>query len=651
MYNGIELELGLLNDFTQSYSREWLETNGIGGYASSTVSGAHSRKYHGLLVAAEHPPVGRIVLLSKLVETIVTDSAAYELDCNKFSDSVHPKGYEYITGFKKGLFTEYTYAVGNVKFTKTIFMPHGENTTVIRYEIKEADGEFTIKLKPFVAYRDYHTIKKYDDGINPTYTFKDGQLKVSPYLNTPELFISVPESIFAPSPDWYKGYVYQGELDRGMDGYEDLFTHGEFYARVKKGDVFNVIISTEDAKKKDAEKFYKSEIKRREALISKLKVKDEFASTLALAADQFVVRRGSDQKTVLAGYHWFSDWGRDTMIALPGLCLSTERYTEAKQILKAFSNYISDGMIPNRFPDVGEEPEYNTVDATLWYFVATYQYYKKTEDKEFIVKEMFPLFANIIDWHYKGTRFGIKVDTDGLLSAGEQGSQLTWMDAKVGDWVVTPREGKAVEINALWYNALMIMQEFAKLAGKDDKFYKDKAAATLKSFNKEFHNEISGTLYDVVRGLYKDSSARPNQVFVLSLPFEMVNKKIGKAILKEIEELLLTPVGLRSLSPKNYHYKGYYAGDWVARDGAYHQGTVWSWLLGPYMSAKIKVEGEQGKEQVRKIIKSFEKHLYEAGIGTVSEIFDGEAPFYPKGCVAQAWGVSEILRVYLDELN
>ncbi len=651
MYNGIEIDKSLLNDFTQAYSREWLETNGIGGYASSTLSGANSRKYHGVLVAAQHPPVGRVVLLSKLVETIITETAAYELDCNKFEEKVHPSGFQYLTEFKKGLFTEFLYTTGNVKISKTIFMPHGENTTIIRYEVKEATGEFTLKLKPFVSFKDYHSIKKQDDGINPTFSFKENQLKVSPYFNMPELYILVPHSIFIPQPDWYKGYVYQGEIDRGMDGHEDLFTHGEFFSRLNKGDVFSVVISTQDTLKKDAEKLYKSEIKRREALISKLKVKDEFASTLALAADQFVVKRGTDQKTVLAGYHWFSDWGRDTMIALPGLCLSTERYDEAKQILRAFSKYISEGMIPNRFPDVGEEPEYNTVDATLWYFVASYQYYKRTEDKEFIVKEMFPLFVSIIEWHFKGTRFGIKVDTDGLLCAGETGSQLTWMDAKVGDWVVTPREGKPVEINALWYNSLMIMQEFAKLAGKDDKFYKEKAALTLKSFNKEFLNEISGTLYDVVRGLYKDSSARPNQVFVLSLPFEMVNKKIGKAILKEVEELLLTPVGLRSLSPKNYHYKGYYAGDWVARDGAYHQGTVWSWLLGPYMSAKIKIEGDSGKEQVRKFLKTFEQHLKEGGIGTVSEIFDGEAPFYPKGCIAQAWGVSEVLRVYLDELN
>lgn len=651
MYQGIRFEAHDINNFLQSSSREWLETNGIGGYSSGTVSGANIRKYHGLLVAAMHPPVGRMVLLSKLVETVITENAAYELDCNQFYGDVHPKGFQYLSSYKKGLFNEFTYQTGNVELVKTIFMPHGENTTIVRYEVKNAEGDITLKLKPFVSYRDYHGIMRANDGINRGFHFDGETLKLHPYNGTPELAISVPGSIFAPQPDWYKGYIYSGERDRGMECEEDLFTHGEFYVRLKKGDVLSVVASVEPTKTKDPDKLFAAEKKRREKLISSLKVKDEFASTLALAADQFVVKRGKDQKTIIAGYHWFSDWGRDTMISLPGLCLSTGRFDDAKKILQAFAKYVDQGMIPNRFPDVGEEPEYNTVDATLWYVVAAYLYYKKTDDKAFIVKELFPLFEEVIDWHIKGTRYGIKADSDGLLNAGEAGVQLTWMDAKIGDWVVTPREGKAVEINALWYNALMIMQEFAKLAGKEEKPYKDKATQVQKSFNKEFLNDISGTLYDVVRGLYKDSSVRPNQLFAISLPFELVNKKISKAILKEVEELLLTPVGLRSLSPKNYHYKPYYAGDGLARDSAYHQGTVWSWLMGPYMSAKIKIDGEAGKEEVRNLLKGFEKHLSEAGVGSVSEIFDGTEPYFPKGCIAQAWGVAEVLRVYLDELN
>lgn len=651
MYQGIQFEGHEINNFLQSASREWLETNGIGGYSSGTVSGANSRKYHGLLVAAMHPPVGRMVLLSKLVETVITQNASYELDCNQFYGDVHPKGFQYLSGFKKGLFNEFTFQTGNVELVKTVFMPHGENTTIVRYEVKKADGNVTLKLKPFLAYRDYHGIMRANDGINKGFHFDGDTLKLHPYNGTPELLIKVPGAVFAPQPDWYKGYIYAGERDRGMECEEDLFTHGEFYVRLKKGDIISVVATVEAGKAKDADKLFTAEKKRREKLISSLKIQDEFASTLALAADQFVVKRGKDQKTIIAGYHWFSDWGRDTMISLPGLCLSTGRFEDAKKILQAFGKYVDQGMIPNRFPDVGEEPEYNTVDATLWYIVAAYQYFKKTDDKAFIVKELFPLFEDVISWHLKGTRYGIKADTDGLLNAGEEGVQLTWMDAKIGDWVVTPREGKAVEINALWYNTLMIMQEFAKLAGKEEKPYKDKATQVQKSFNKEFLNDISGTLYDVVRGLYKDSSVRPNQLFAISLPFELVNKKIAKAILKEVEELLLTPVGLRSLSPKNYHYKAYYAGDGLARDSAYHQGTVWSWLMGPYMSAKIKIDGEAGKEEVRKLLKGFEKHLADAGVGSVSEIFDGTEPFFPKGCIAQAWGVAEALRVYLDELN
>ena len=651
MYKGIEFDAYQLNDFFQTASREWVETNGIGGYSSSSISGANTRKYHGILVAALHPPVGRMVLLSKLVESIITENAVYELDCNQFHGNVHPKGFQYLASFKKALFTEFTYKTGDVEVVKTIFMPHGENTTIVRYEVKEAPKEFTFKLKPFISSRDFHTVSRANPDINPQFLFDQYVLKVQGYKNSPELFLHVPGALFAPHPDWYKGFIYQGEIDRGLESEEDLFTHGEFYCRLKKGDVLSVVVSLENPTAKDPNKLYAAEKKRREKLIGSLKVQDEFASTLALAADQFLVKRGKELKSIIAGYHWFSDWGRDTMIALPGLCLSTGRHDDAKKILHVFSQFMSEGMIPNRFPDVGEEPEYNTVDATLWYFVAAYLYYKKTDDKAFIVKELYPIFAESIEWHFKGTRYGIKVESDGLLTAGEPGVQLTWMDAKIGDWVVTPREGKAVEINALWYNALMIMQEFSKLAGKDDKFYKEKAALVNKSFNKEFLNEISGTLYDVVRGLYKDSSVRPNQLFAISLPFELVNKKTAKSILKEVEEILLTPFGLRSLSPKNYHYKPYYAGDGMARDSAYHQGTVWSWLLGPYMSAKIKVDGDAGKEEVARLLKGFEKHLIEAGIGTVSEIFDGNEPYYPKGCIAQAWGVAEILRVYMDELN
>lgn len=651
MYQGIQFEAHQLNDFAQSASKEWLETNGIGGYASSSVSGAHLRKYHGLLVAALQPPVGRTVLLSKWVETVITENAAYELDCNQFHGDVHPKGYQYLTSFCKGLFNVFFYKTGHVQLKKTIFMPQEENTTIIRYEVVQADKDFTLKLKPFVSFRDFHSIGRVNNSIDPQYTFEKDILRIQPYGQGPKLYISAPGALFGPHPDWYKGFIYQGERDRGMESEEDLFTHGEFYVKLKKGDVYSIIASTEDPSGKDANKLYATEKKRREKLLAGLKVKDEFAYTLALAADQFIVKRGREDKSIIAGYHWFSDWGRDTMIALPGLCLSTGKLDDAKKILKAFSRYVSEGMIPNRFPDVGEEPEYNTVDATLWYIVAAYQYLKAGGDKDFIAKELYPHFVDIIEWHIKGTRYGIQVDTDGLLSAGEPGVQLTWMDAKIGDWVVTPREGKAVEINALWYNALMIMHELSKLAGKEEKHYKEKANLASKSFNREFINENSGTLYDVVRGLYKDSSVRPNQLFAISLPFELVKKNVAKAILKEVEQYLLTPVGLRSLSPLNYHYKPYYGGDGLARDSAYHQGTVWSWLLGPYMTAKIKIDGDSGKEEVRELLKGFERHLKEAGIGTVSEIFDGSEPFYPKGCIAQAWGVSEVLRVYVDELN
>ena len=340
------------------------------------------------------------------------------------------------------------------------------------------------------------------------------------------------------------------------------------------------------------------------------------------------------------------------MISLPGLCLVTGRYDDAKRILKAFAQVVDKGMIPNRFPDEGETPEYNTVDATLWYFVAIFEYLRYSNDAPFVKKELYPVLKEIIGWHFKGTRYNIKVDTDGLLMAGEPGTQLTWMDAKVGDWVVTPREGKAVEINALWYNALRIMEDFAKNFGleADQKDFGIWAKTTQHAFNEQFVNE-NNTLFDVIKDGFKDPSIRPNQLFAISLPFEIVSKEVAKAIVKEAEVHLLTTKGLRSISNKDPKYVPYYHGDQLSRDGSYHQGTTWSWLIGPFLTAKLKTEGKTAIPKVKKILDEFAKHFQEAGIGQVSEIFDGNAPYCPKGCMAQAWGVAEPLRVYMELLK
>jgi predicted glycogen debranching enzyme len=370
---------------------------------------------------------------------------------------------------------------------------------------------------------------------------------------------------------------------------------------------------------------------------------------LAFAADQFIVKRG-ELKTVIAGYHWFADWGRDTMISLPGLCLTTGRFEDTKNILKAFANSVSEGMLPNRFPDQGEAPEYNTFDATLWFFHAIYKYYECTKDKAFI-QSVLPVLQDIIDWHYKGTRYNIHVDaSDELLYGGQDGVQLTWMDAKVGDWVVTPRKGKPVEINALWYNALSIMDFLLSEQGNKaeaDK-YKMKARVVANSFNEKFWNEENGYLYDCIDGDFKDASIRPNQIYAISLPFPLLTKEKAAKVFQVVKDNLLTPKGLRSLAPSHPDYKPVYGGDPWHRDGAYHQGTVWSFLLGAYVDALMQVTNGKGKKEATEILKTFFNHLDEAGIGTVSEIFDAEPPHTPRGCMAQAWGVGEVLRMAVE---
>ncbi|HEY8402483.1 MAG TPA: amylo-alpha-1,6-glucosidase [Cytophagaceae bacterium] len=638
------------NDFNIATKLEWLETNGLGGYSSSTILGLNTRRYHGLLVAATQPPVGRFVVLSKLEETIHLNGQQFELGTNQYPNSISPKGFVHLKAFTKGLFPEFTYQIPGIELKKTICAIHGENTIVILYEVLKSKKPFRLDLMPLVANRDYHNLVHSNNQLHAYATYERGVFKYNPYKGTPDLYISVPNGKYVVKPYWFYNFEYLEELSRGMSFKEDLFTPGQFELEVKQGDKIAVIVSTENIEGKDGLQLFNNEKKRRLKLLESLKSGDSFLKKLTLAADQFIVKRNEHLKTIIAGYHWFSDWGRDTMISLPGICLVTKRYDDARKILHAFANSVDMGMIPNRFPDSGEEPEYNTVDATLWFFHAAYKYLKYSRDDIFVKTELMPVFKDILDWHFKGTRYNIKVEEDGLLHSGQHGVQLTWMDAKVGDWVVTPREGKAVEINALWYNALCIYADFCKHFGRSEEAdeYTEKAKKVKESFNEKFWNESKGCLYDVVSEYHKDDKIRPNQIFALSLPFPLVSGTKAKSVLKIVEEKLLTPVGLRSLAPDDPDYQPHYLGSQLQRDGAYHQGTVWSWLMGPYIDALIAVKGKSGERQAKRIIKKFEYHLAEAGIGSVSEIFDAEPPFAPKGCIAQAWGVAEILRVYIQ---
>jgi predicted glycogen debranching enzyme len=634
-----------LIDFEQLHSMEYIEANGLGGYASGTFSGAHSRKYQGLLVASFEPPVERHVVVSKLEETLFIDGKYYHLSCNQFPGSLYPFGIQYITGFSRGLFPEWIYTVSGVTIKKTIASVYGENTTLVLYEILEAEDRCVLDLQAFYSCRNFHHLTHRNDFIGRPYIFDKGVFRTMNYRGTPEFFISVPKSTFSEDQTWFKSFEYREEFRRGMEFSEDLYTHGKFSVLVRKGSRVGVIVSLQDPSLRDAFKLFREEKRRRETLVKEFS-DNESMRRLALAADQFIVKR-DDMNTIIAGYPWFSDWGRDTMISLTGLCLVTGRLKDGKRILLKFSEYVNEGMIPNRFPDSGAIPEYNTVDATLWFFHAVYQYYKYSTDKIFI-RNMLPVLRDIIECHYEGTRYNIKVDeTDELLGGGAEGVQLTWMDAKINDWVVTPRRGKAVEINALWYNALCIMDYLMSELNYegDAEFFQLKAQRVKESFNHVFWNEKDKCLYDYVDGGYFNADIRPNQLYALGLPFKVLKEDKFSAVLQVARKHLLTPRGLRSLSPVHPDYHATYHGDVMYRDSAYHQGTVWSHLTGIYIDALFATLHEEAREEAQLILKGFFKHLDEAGLGSVSEVFDGNAPHLPGGCIAQAWSVAELLRV------
>ena len=636
----------ICNDFQAATSREWLETNGIGGFASGTVSGANTRRYHGLLTAAIRPPLGRVTMLSKLEETLLVGDQRYELSSNRFPGGVFPEGYKYLTEFRLDPFPIWTFEVDGITLEKRVFMRHGKNATVCRWSVvKSENSEIGLELRPLLSFVDYHHLSHENSEFNGDFLASNNVVSIKPYDEMPELFFNHNASAVERSGHWYSDFEYAIEQERGFDFQEDLFQ--PFILRFDLAEPATVIVSTEQTKASDAEKIENAEIKRRKTLVKQAGVKTDFAKQLVLAADQFVVERGRGE-TIIAGYPWFSDWGRDTMIALPGLTLATGRPEIAKSIILEFAKHISEGMIPNRFPDAGETPEYNTVDATLWYFESVRAYAEKTGDFSLVESRLYEKLADIVAWHMRGTRFNIHVDTDGLLFAGENGHQLTWMDAKIGDLVITPRIGKPVEIQALWYNTLRTMADFAERFGHDEDRSRFDAMADLAqlSFNGAFWNDAENCLFDVVENGNRDGSVRPNQLFAVSLHHPILDESRWLAVVEKTERELLTPVGLRSLSPNDPSYVPVYIGSPFNRDSAYHQGTVWGWLIGPFIDAYRRVNKDEPNinEKITGFLAGFEKHLTEAGLGQISEIFDGNAPHTPRGCPAQAWSIAEILR-------
>jgi len=636
-------------DLNVALTREWLETNGLGGFSSSTISGLNTRRYHGLLTAATKPPVGRFVLLSKLEETLVIDDRRYELSANQYPGVVYPQGFNYQIGFRLAPFPVFTYEVEGVRFEKSVFMVQGENSTVVQYELQGSSASANIRLevRPLLAFRDYHSTTHENGTLNSSVESRNGETTFKPYVDLPPLHLAHAPADVNTNGCWYRNFQYALEHERGLDFVEDLFNPCTLTFDMNSRTKVNIIASTTQHDAADADSYRKAEEERRS------RTKADLITSLKTATDQFIVAREQGE-TVIAGYHWFADWGRDTMIALPGLTLVNGRWDIAKNILAEFAAHVDRGMLPNRFPDAGEAPEYNTVDATLWFFEAVRSFLQYTGDSEFVRTNLYSVLRDIINSHTKGTRYGIHVDEDGLLLAGEPGVQLTWMDAKVGDRVVTPRHGKPVEIQALWYNALRVMEDIARRFNdpKAAQVYGAMADKARANFHVLFWNEQAGCLYDVINGENRDASIRPNQVIAISLTNTMVPKERARSVLDVVERELLTSRGLRTLSPCDANYIGRYEGGPGTRDGAYHQGTVWPWLMGPYISAYVKTFGTNaGRDFAESWLQNFRQHLNDACLGQVSEIFDGDAPHAPRGCIAQAWSVAELLRAIVEDIE
>jgi predicted glycogen debranching enzyme len=651
----IRLNKEICGDLTSALRREWLETNGIGGFSNASITGANTRRYHGLLTAAAKPPVGRMVLLSKLEETLLVNQKRVDLGTNQYQGAIHPRGFELLTGFRLDPFPVFTFEVDGVQIEKSVFMTQASNTTVIEYHVLNAPRKSALRLeiRPLVAFREYHSLTHENSALDPTLLHQPGMISLCPYDGVPRMYLAHNASRVDNNRDWYRQFFYAFEAERGLDSSEDLFNPAILYFDISETEPASIIASTEPQRAANAQGFRTAEILRRKQILASLPTDDTFARQLALAGDQFIAKRGEGY-TVMAGYPWFADWGRDTMIALPGLTLATGRAEIAKRILSEFAKHVDHGMLPNRFPDGSEAPEYNTVDATLWFFEAVRAYLACTADEKFVREELYNVLKDIIDWHMHGTRYNIHMLENGLLNAGEQGVQLTWMDAKIGGWVVTPRSGQPVEIQALWFNALKAMEELGTRFNDQEsvKRFRSSSALVQSTFNRVFWNEAKDCLYDVVNGEIADASIRPNQIFAISLRYSMLPRDRAEKLLRVVERDLLTPYGLRTLNQQDPNYKGRYQGGPRQRDSAYHQGTVWPWLMGPYISAYLKVYGNNDAtlRYARELLRPLEEHLSQGCLGQISEIYDGSAPQNARGCFAQAWSVGQIMQLLVEKV-
>ncbi len=650
------------SDFETALSKEWLETNGLGGFASSTIINCNTRRYHGVLVAATHPPVGRMMLVNSLEEWVVFEDTRYYLSCHQYPGVIHPRGHQNLIGFRLDPWPIWTYRLGPLVMEKSLTAIHDQNTVIVSYKLRKEEKGAELVIRPLMTARNFHALHNENKDLRPQAELRDGVVILKPYDGVPPVYFHHNSKEFIPGFNWYREVEYLREQERGLDSHEDCWAPGEFhYPLVGTGEAL-IVATTEGAGYFDTQFLLNAERARRRALLTGWEATDDVTHHLVLAADQFLVKREAPEstatehgKSLIAGYPWFEDWGRDTFIALPGILLVTGRFQEARDILGAYAQFTDHGMVPNRFPEATDAPEYNTVDASLWFILAIFHYLRYTKDFDFVRDHLWSKMKDIVAEYQNGTRYSIHMDFDGLIFAGQPGLQLTWMDVKIGDWVVTPRIGKPIEIQALWYNVLRIMEQVGSRVGEKESARKwaGLAEKVWSSINRQFWYEEGGYLYDVVNGEEKDASIRPNQIFAVSLPFESLTPDRAARVVTLVEERLLTPFGLRTLDPRDPRYAPRYQGDPRSRDMAYHQGTVWPWLMGPFLTAYQKVHGKSPRVQshLRAHLALLLTHLWEAGLGTISEIFDGDMPHEARGCVAQAWSVAEVLRVLREELG
>lgn len=652
----------ITGNIKQAIKNEWLLTNGLGGYSSSTIINANTRRFHGLLIASNNPPVNRWVLLNRLEEEVIFKNKSYPLSTNIYMDAIHPEGFKFQEYFDFKNYPVFNYLIGAVRIKKEIILLREQNSVVIKYSVFNNPGKITFSISPIASMRDIHeTISMGKNRI----TSKPGEcnrccnVKREDNNDCPVLNLRSNKAIFMElekNNRWYLNFRYYQDQQRDENFFEDGYSPGKFVVTIEGNDSFYIVASdNEKINLETIENEISETIEYWLSLVPEKEYFDSFFCRLHYAADQFVVKRKSTLgKTIIAGYPWFTDWGRDAMISLPGLTLVTKRYCDAESILETYAHYCSRGMLPNRFPDSGSGPEYNNVDSAYWFFYTVMKYLQYTGNFEFVKNKLYPVLKDIAGYTIEGTRFNIKMDPeDGLIYAGNEETQLTWMDVKVKGEVVTPRYGKAVEINALWYNALSFLSYLCIHFGDDSEGHRwhSLSQKVRESFSKSFFRDDGLGLYDTLNENRTDEKVRPNQLIPLFLPYKIISKEKAIEILKVVEENLYVSYGIRTLHPQDSDYKPFYRGKLEERDKAYHQGTAWAFLMGFYISAYTSIHGRTSDtlEELERIYQPFKNHLDVYGIGTISEVFEASVPHNADGCIAQAWSVGEILRSYYED--